>query len=129
MIISLCSLSLSSPPLLLPSPPPLLPASYTLTSSGDTLGRIIVPRLSYRLGDEVTVILDNSCSVHQVLQVIATLVYTEKIQDGCLQPNAPVKFLTTLVARETRGCTNSLITHFTLPIPTGHTQSFTTETG
>ena len=104
-------------------------ASYTLTSSGEVLSRIIVPRLCYRLGDEVTAILDCSCSAHRVLQVTATLVCVETIKEGCVQPNTSLKPLSTIVSREMRGCTNSLITHFTLPIPTGMTQTFANETG
>ena len=101
-----------------------------LTSSGDVLGRIVIPRLSYRLGDEVTAILDCSNSTHQVLQVGVTLACLETIQEGFLQPNsAPVKPLSTVVAREVKECTNSLITHFTLPIPSGSTQSFTSDVG
>ena len=103
-------------------------ASYTLTSSGDVLGRIVVPRLSYRLGDEVTAILDCSNSIHQVLQVTATLVCIETIQDTWDQSSVKPTTKVT-VSREIRGCTNSLITHFTLPIPTGHTQTFSDKTG
>lgn len=103
-------------------------SSYTLTASGDTLGRILTPRSSYRVGDEVTIVLDCSHSVHQVLQVTVTLVCVEIIKESCRQHPAGSKPFNTVVARETQCCTNSLITSFSLPVPPGFTQSFSNET-
>ena len=44
-------------------------ASFTLTTSGDVLGRVLIFRQAFRLGDEVTVVFDGSSSIRPVLQV------------------------------------------------------------
>ncbi|XP_011410006.1 PREDICTED: RAB6A-GEF complex partner protein 2-like [Amphimedon queenslandica] len=103
-------------------------ASFTLTASGECIGRVVVPRTSYRLGDEVTAIFDCSLSVHPVLQVTASLVYIETINKECVLPSVTLKPVVTQVAQQTKSCTNSLITHYSLPVPPTLAQSFSDST-
>ena len=100
-----------------------------MTSSGEPLGRVVVPRTSFRLGDEVTAIFDCSQCVHPVLQVTASLVYIETVQEVCVVPAANLKPVVTVVSQQTKSCTNSLITHFSLPVPPSLTQSFSDDIG
>lgn len=95
---------------------------------GESLGRVVIPRTSYRLGDEVTAIFDCSLSVHPVLQVTASLVYIETIKGDSVQPSLNIKPIVTQVSQQTKSCTNGLITHYSLPIPPSLTQTFSNET-
>lgn len=104
-------------------------ASYTLTAAGQSLGRVMVPRTSYRLGDEVMAVFDCSNSVRPVLQTTVSLMYSETVQEACLVPTAGVKPVVVTVAQQTECCNNSLVTHFALPLPPHLTQSFSNDTG
>lgn len=77
----------------------------------------------------MTAIFDCSNCTHPVLQVKASLVYLETIQESSVQPSVVLKPVTTVVAQKTHSCTNGLITHYSLPVPPSLTQTFNNETG
>ena len=98
-------------------------------ASGAVLGRIVLFRAAYRLGDEVMSVFDCSQSTQPCLQVTSSLLCEEIIKDACLQQSSSVKSYTTIVSQETKCCQNTAITQFSLPIPSSLTQGFENDTG
>jgi hypothetical protein len=88
---------------------------------------VVIPRTSYRAGDDVTAIFDCSQSAHPVVQVTASLVCVETIE-GDHVISGTLKPVVTIVSHQTKSCTNSLITHYSLPIPSTLTQTFSNDT-
>lgn len=77
----------------------------------------------------MTAIFDCSLSVHPVLQVTASLVCIETVNKDCVLPSVSLKPVVTQVSQQTKSCTNSLITHYSLPVPPTLTQTFSDDTG
>lgn len=102
-----------------------LTASTTLTASGDVLGRILLFRAAYRLGEEVLTVFDCSKSTRPCLQLTVSLICEEELKSEATQPTAGVvKPISSVISQEVKCCQDTMVTHFTLPIPWSLCQSF-----
>ncbi|CAI8022568.1 RAB6A-GEF complex partner protein 2, partial [Geodia barretti] len=100
--------------------------NYTLKNPSGVIGRLSFFKPSFKVGEDVTGALDLCLATTSCLQISAELQSLEEVPLELQMSPSPRRPVCATHARYTECCPNTLITHFSLPVPLSATQSFST---
>lgn len=100
--------------------------NYTLKNPSGVIGRISFFKPSYKVGEDVTGALDLTLATTSCIQISAELQSIEEVPADLLISSPSRHPLFSTHASYTECCHNTLLTHFSLPIPLSATQTFST---